>query len=170
MREIASCGDSTLQLSAEVKALSVTERQDLLQQAQLPITVPASDALAMKADLALPWNNNDKYIYLTHQINFRRWFKTFHVSIASEKRQRKVAKELVGDNLVAERGAFIFEEQGKEVVREVPFVYRPNLIAAIAEIVDKHERYTQHIVNVSVVGKLTELLDNVYSFTITAII
>ena len=56
VREIASCGDSTSQLSAEVKALSKTERQDLLQQAQLPISVPASDALAMKADLALPWN------------------------------------------------------------------------------------------------------------------
>ncbi len=42
---------------------------------------------------------------------------------------------------MAERGAFSFEEHGKAVVREVPFVYRPNLIAAIADIEDKHERY-----------------------------
>ncbi len=56
VREIASCGDSTSQLSAEVMAMSKGDRQNHLHQAQLPISVPATDALAMKADLALPWN------------------------------------------------------------------------------------------------------------------
>ena len=56
VRKIASCGDSTSQLGAEIKAMSRVERQSILQQAQLPITVPANDALAMKADLAMPWN------------------------------------------------------------------------------------------------------------------
>ncbi len=80
--------------------------------------------------------------HLTYQIYIRRWFKSFNVSIASERQQRKIAKEIVGENLIAERGAFSFCEQNKdEVVREVPFVYCPNLIAAIAEIVDKHDRY-----------------------------
>ncbi len=52
-----------------------------------------------------------------------------------------VAKDIVGEDIIAEKGAFSFCEQGKEeVIKEVPFVYRPNLIAAIAEIVDKHER------------------------------
>ena len=40
LREIASCGDSTSKLGAEIKAMSRMERQSL-QQAQLPITVPA---------------------------------------------------------------------------------------------------------------------------------
>ncbi len=56
VREIASGGDSTSQIGAEIQALSRVERQSLLQQAQLPITVPVKDALAMKADLAMPWN------------------------------------------------------------------------------------------------------------------
>ncbi len=52
-----------------------------------------------------------------------------------------VAKDIVGEDIIAEKGAFSFCEQGKEeVIKEVLFVYRPNHIAAIAEIVDKHER------------------------------
>lgn len=56
VRGITSCSDNTSQLAAEVKALSKVERQSLLEQAQLPISVPANDALAMKADLSMPWN------------------------------------------------------------------------------------------------------------------
>ncbi len=53
VREIASCGDSTSQLGEEIKVLSNLERQS---QAQLPISIPVKDSLAMKADLAMPWN------------------------------------------------------------------------------------------------------------------
>jgi len=71
-----------------------------------------------------------------------RWFKSLNVSIASERQQRKLAKELVGSNITAERAPFTFSsEKNKEEIREVPFVYRPNLIRAIADLVDKHERY-----------------------------
>ena len=43
---------------------------------------------------------------------------------------------------MAERGAFTFSsERGREEIREVPFVYRPNLIAAIADLVERHEMY-----------------------------
>ncbi len=51
VREIASCGDSTSQLCSEAMAMSKGYRQNLLLQAQLPISVPTTDALAMKADL-----------------------------------------------------------------------------------------------------------------------
>ena len=52
-----------------------------------------------------------------------------------------MAKEIVGDNIVAERGAFSFPaEKGGEVVKEVPFVYVPNLIRKIADVVAQHER------------------------------
>ena len=64
-----------------------------------------------------------------------------NISIASERQQRKLAKGIVGDNFVAERGAFVFSsDRGREEIREVPFVYRPNLIAAIADLVESHER------------------------------
>ena len=68
---------------------------------------------------------------------------------------------------MAERGAFSFEEQGKEVVREVPFVYHPNLIRAIAETVDKHERYIHRTYKkYSITGAIYLLLENEFSFTI----
>ena len=59
--------------------------------------------------------------------------------------KRKLAKDIVGDNLVAERGAFTFSsERGRQEIREVPFMYRPNLIAAIADVVERHEGYNDY--------------------------
>ncbi len=55
VREVASGGDSTSQLAAEVNYLSKSQREELLQQVQLPVVIPADHALAMKADLAIPW-------------------------------------------------------------------------------------------------------------------
>ena len=42
------------------------------------------------------------------------------------------------NNNKAERAPF---SSDKDDIREVPFVFRPNLIAAIADTVDQHERY-----------------------------
>ena len=50
--DIASGGDSTTQLAAKIKSLSKAERE----QACLPIVIPPEHALAMKADLGIPWN------------------------------------------------------------------------------------------------------------------
>ena len=46
---------------------------------------------------------------------------------------------------MAERGAFTFSsDRGREEIRveirEVPFAYGPNLIAAIADLVESHEK------------------------------
>lgn len=63
-----------------------------------------------------------------------------NVSIASERQQRKLAKEILSDNLVAEKGAFTVpadEGVGGEKIVEVPFVYFPNFIATVADIVDR---------------------------------
>ena len=68
-----------------------------------------------------------------------RWFKSFNVSLASERKQRSLANEIVGENLRSERAPFSCDK--KDEFQEVPFVYRPNLIAAIADTVDQHERY-----------------------------
>ncbi len=62
--------------------------------------------------------------------------------MASEGQQRKMARDITGDDLVAEKGAFTFAlNGGRDEIREVPFVYKPNFIAAIANLVDKHEKY-----------------------------
>lgn len=67
-----------------------------------------------------------------------------NVHIASERKLRKLAKEIVGDNIVSERGAFTFPtEKGGEEIREVPFVYVPNFIAKVADVASQHERYVQ---------------------------
>lgn len=60
----------------------------------------------------------------------------------SEKEMRKLASSIIDDTMVAERGAFSFpSEEGGEEFREVPFVYFPNLIAKVADIISQHERY-----------------------------
>ncbi len=63
------------------------------------------------------------------------------MSIANEQQQRTLVKELVSSDLVAEKVAFTFSADGGEEVREVPFVYFPNLMMCIGDLVDKHERY-----------------------------
>ena len=43
-------------LEEELKVLSNSERQQLLQEACLPIEIPAYHSLAMKANLSISWN------------------------------------------------------------------------------------------------------------------
>ena len=50
-----SGGDASSQLQAEVKLLSDDERKELLGEIGLPVVIPTDHALAMKADLSLPW-------------------------------------------------------------------------------------------------------------------
>lgn len=70
------------------------------------------------------------------------------MNLASEKRQRNLAKEIIGENLVAEKGAFTFpREGGGEEIREVPFAYVPNLMAKCADLVRAHQRYTYTNIN-----------------------
>ncbi len=56
VREFTSGGDSHVQLAAEIQSLTKSEREDLLQQARLPVVIPADHALAMKGDLQIPWS------------------------------------------------------------------------------------------------------------------
>lgn len=70
------------------------------------------------------------------KFSIHRWLKSLSISVSSEKQQRAMAKGIVGDNLVAERGAFTFSlEKGGEEIRDVPFVYCPNLIAKMADLI-----------------------------------
>ena len=56
VRDVTSGGESSAQLQAEVRSLTKEQREQLLQKAQLPVVIPTNHALAMKADLSLPWN------------------------------------------------------------------------------------------------------------------
>ena len=61
--------------------------------------------------------------------------------MGSEAKQRALAKDIIGDNIVAELGAFTFRrEGGGEEIREVPFAYVPNLIRKVADLVEQYQR------------------------------
>ena len=61
------------------------------------------------------------------------------ISVGSEVKQRALAKEIVGDNLAAENGAFTFRRDGGgEEIRETPFVYVPNLIRRATDLIEHH--------------------------------
>ena len=47
--------DSRKQLQAEVRAMPKEERQKLLSEAGVGVEMNATQALAIKADLAIPW-------------------------------------------------------------------------------------------------------------------
>ena len=48
--------DNKAQLQAEVKMLTSEERQDLLTSVGITVDIPPEQGLAIKADLAIPWN------------------------------------------------------------------------------------------------------------------
>ena len=55
LRTFVSGGESSVQMRLEVQALSKSDREEPLQGANLPVQIPPDHALALKADLALPW-------------------------------------------------------------------------------------------------------------------
>ena len=56
MRKIIGGEDSSLVLHQELRSLTKDERSKLLVDARLTIDIPPEQGLAMKADLAIPWN------------------------------------------------------------------------------------------------------------------
>ena len=55
-RSAASGGEGEHLLEREVTTLSVESRKQLLEKAGITLTIPEQQALAMNADLSLPWN------------------------------------------------------------------------------------------------------------------
>lgn len=57
VREVVSGGSSSSQFMNEAKGASLAERQRLIEELQqgVRVQIPASESLAMKADLTLPW-------------------------------------------------------------------------------------------------------------------
>ena len=60
------------------------------------------------------------------------------LTLASEKRMRKVASELVGDNLEAELAPMSFSHRdGGEVIKEAPIAYIPRLWEKIEDLLNQ---------------------------------
>lgn len=78
-----------------------------------------------------------------------RWLKSLNITLASEGKQRTLVKDVVGDNFRAESGAFTFSSGRGSLteIREVPFVYVPNLIAKVADMIVSYQRYQKSTVN-----------------------
>lgn len=57
-RRVCSGGEEAFQLSREVKACSKEEREAILEELQdgFKVQIPTTHALAMKADLGIPWH------------------------------------------------------------------------------------------------------------------
>ena len=55
-RNTVSGGEGEHLLEREVSTLGVESRKQLLEKAGITLTIPQEQGLAMKADLALPWN------------------------------------------------------------------------------------------------------------------
>ena len=62
------------------------------------------------------------------------------MSVASEKKTLVMANEIVGDNIKGEMGAFTFPHEKGEEIRNASFVYCPNLISKVSDVVCHHER------------------------------
>lgn len=78
----------------------------------------------------------DVYFKFVH-----RWLKSFNIVVGSEAKQRALAKDLLGDNLVATEGAFTRKRDGGgEEIIQVPFVYVPNLIRKVSDVIDHHKK------------------------------
>ena len=59
--------------------------------------------------------------------------------MASERRQRALAREVTGENLSAEMVPFTFPgERGQAEIKESPFVFVSNLIARVADNITAH--------------------------------
>ena len=68
--------------------------------------------------------------------------KAWGVSIASERNQRALSKELVGSNLASEAAFFSFPMVScGEELRPAPLVYVPDLSGKIFQLLEQNYRY-----------------------------
>ena len=59
--------------------------------------------------------------------------------LAGEQSQRTIAKELMGDNLVAEAAPMSFGlKEGGEEIRAAPFAYTPDLVAKVIQLLEQN--------------------------------
>ena len=68
-----------------------------------------------------------------------RWLSMWGVGMATEKKMRVEASELVGDNLSAELTPFSFNHKdGGEIIKNASFAYVPNLWEKVKDMLDRN--------------------------------
>lgn len=73
------------------------------------------------------------------------------LDIASEKKMRKEAKQLVGDNLRSEMVPFTFKHRdGGEIIKEAAMAYVPNLWLKIEDLLNQSSDKTKRYYNYSI--------------------
>jgi hypothetical protein len=83
------------------------DRQQLLAEAGVTVEIDTTQALAIKADLAIPWYRIRIQKMLAKTCLYFRWLKSWNVTMASEGRQRELAQELT-DGVSGEYVLFSF--------------------------------------------------------------
>lgn len=64
------------------------------------------------------------------------------VQLASEKKLRLIAKEMIGENLEAEIAPFCFSRTScEDEIRAAAYAYTPSLIQKVTNLIDENERY-----------------------------
>ena len=152
MRRIIGGDDSSLILHQELRSLTKEEQGKLLLDAGLTIDIPPEQGLAMKADLAIPWNKLRvirRLILIKHTAgiqshvnNVCRWLSSSGVSLSSKRKQQKIAQQQVGDNLETETAPFSFSlASGGEELRAAAHVFIPNLVEKVIQLLEQNEKY-----------------------------
>ena len=89
--------------------------------------------------------------------------KTFSVSLASERKQRVLASAEVGENLAHEMVPFAVSKEGNTIqIKEVPFVYVPNVIAKVSDRLMSQQRCNYNTLTITIMltyGGYTGALD-----------
>ena len=69
-----------------------------------------------------------------------RWLKQAGVYLGSERKQRALSNELVGDNLEVELAQFSFKlSNGGEELRGAAFAYTPSLTKKVVQLLEQNE-------------------------------
>ena len=114
------------------------------------IKIGPAEELAIKVGLAIPWNYirllrsyveviySHTMISNTYDVG---WLKASNVSLACEERIHHVSKRIMGDNIQGEMAPFSFTLiSDEEQLRTSPFVFIPNLIQKVTQLLDENHR------------------------------
>ncbi|XP_065652751.1 uncharacterized protein LOC136080061 [Hydra vulgaris] len=96
------------------------------------VVISATNMVAMKADLCIPWEKLK---------TISRWLKSFNINTASHSSQKIVAEKLSGDDLIVENAPFTFEkkEKGTFEIKYASWGYIENLPMHILRHLDQLE-------------------------------
>ena len=149
--------DARRQLQLEVRAVHKQHRQRLLAEAGVAVEVDTTQALAIKADLAITWycirilskiattyrlhTYNVEIRIKSHVLVYLRWLKSWNISLASEGKQRELVHELT-DGASGEYILFSFPDQHRRhIMKPAPCVWIGDFEKKITDTLDYNDRY-----------------------------